>query len=201
METNRVGLDLFQKILSPDARSLHLLAFGAAFGSNIFSTFFVAPISLATLPKQQFSALMSKLFPSYYTFQAAVTGAMVATLAYDYSVIRKHPFDIMDATVYQAFTLATSAAAHLVNALVVAPASSKLMTDIQRQEKAEGKSFDDAGVSKFTIEAPPPFSLLPKARAPIITGSGVFRFDFEKMDTRALFGGSGVVKRDSQITD
>lgn len=138
---------MFKKVLSPDVKALHLMAFGLALGSNAWTTFFVGPISYANLPRQQFGNLMSVLFPSYFTFQAAATGIMVGTLAYQHAVIRKHPFDIMDATVYQAFTLATSTAACLINSLVVTPASSKLMYERHRQEKAEGKSYDDAGVS------------------------------------------------------
>ena len=147
MQTNRVGLDLFKTLLTPDARSIHLLAFGAAFGSQIWTSFVAGPIALSTLPRQQFGSLMEKTFPTYFAYNAVLTSVMVGTLAYDFSVIRKHPFDIFDATVYQAFTLAASAASHLVNALVVAPASAKIMNDRHRQEKAEGKSYTDAGVS------------------------------------------------------
>jgi hypothetical protein len=149
MEVNRVGIDMFKKVLSPDIRALHLLAFGCGLGANVWTTFFVGPIAYANIPRPAFSNYMAVLFPSYFTFQAAATGIMVGTLAYQHAVIRQHPFDIMDATVYQAFTLAASTAACLVNSLVVTPASSKLMYERHRQEKAEGKSYDDAGVSSI----------------------------------------------------
>lgn len=136
-----------QNLLSPDARSAHLLAFAAAFGAQTWVTFFEGPILFANLPHQQFGNLMTKVFPTYFSFNAALSAFLVGTLAWDHSVIRKHPFDIFDVTVYQAFTLASCAAANLVNGLVVGPASSKLMNERHRQEKAEGKSYNEAGVS------------------------------------------------------
>lgn len=151
METNRVGLGLFKDLLQPDARSAHLLAFGAAFGAQAWVTFVGGPAALATLPRQQFGNLMAKTFPLYHGYGALLSGLLVGTLAWDHAVIRQHPFDIMDVTVYQAFTLATSAVCHLVNSLVVGPANFKLLDDIHAQEKIEGKAHTDNGVSRVLV--------------------------------------------------
>jgi hypothetical protein len=147
METQRVGIDLFKKLLTPDVSSAHILAFGAAFGAQAWFTFVEGPLLYANLPRQQFGNLMEKVFPSYFAFNSILGGVLLGTFAYQHPVVRRKPFDIFDGTVYQAFTLATGIAANLVNTLVIAPASYKLMHDRHRQEKVEGKSYDDAGVS------------------------------------------------------
>lgn len=147
MEAQRVGLDMFKSLLSPDVRSAHLLVFGAAFGSQAFFTFVGAPIMYTELPRQQFGNLMKKLFPTYFSYNGLAAAFLVGSLAWDNAVIRKHPFDIFDATVYQAFTLASVAAVNLINALAIGPASYKLQDERHRQEKVEGKNYDDAGVS------------------------------------------------------
>ncbi|MCO5599868.1 hypothetical protein L7F22_053975 [Adiantum nelumboides] len=147
MESQRVGLDMFKSLLSPDVRSAHLLVFGAAFGSQAFLTFVGAPIIYSELPRQQFGNLMKKLFPTYFSYNGLAAAFLVGSLAWDNAVVRKHPFDIFDATVYQAFTLATVAAANLINALAIGPASYKLQDERHRQEGVEGKKYDDAGVS------------------------------------------------------
>lgn len=145
--SNRVGLELFKNLLKPDARSAHILAFGAAFGSQVWVSFVGGPVAFTTLPRQQFGNLMSKVFPVYFGYQATLSALLVGTLAWDHSVVRKHPFDIFDATVYQAFTLATGALINVVNGLIVGPASTKVMQERHRQEKVEGKAYSDEGVS------------------------------------------------------
>lgn len=147
---SRVGVEYVKKLLSPDARTIHLLAFGTVLGNQIWVSFVGGPIQYSNLPRQTFGVLQSKIFPYFFGLNGALSLLLVGTLAREFKVIREHPFDIFDATVYQAFTLATCALSHIVNGLVIGPASSKIMYDRHRQEREEGKDCKDESVSKFT---------------------------------------------------
>lgn len=146
---SRVGVEYVKKLLTPDARSIHLLAFGTALGSQVWVSFVGGPVQYANLPRQTFGVIQSKIFPYFFGLNGALSLLLVGTLAREFKVIREHPFDIFDSTVYQAFTLATCAVSHIVNGLVIGPASSKIMFDRHRQEREEGKDCKDESVSSL----------------------------------------------------
>ncbi|MCO5576899.1 hypothetical protein L7F22_030720 [Adiantum nelumboides] len=118
---SRVGVEYVKKLLTPDARSIHLLAFGTALGSQVWVSFVGGPVQYANLPRQTFGVIQSKIFPYFFGLNGALSLLLVGTLAREFKVIREHPFDIFDSTVYQAFTLATCAVSHIVNGLVIGP--------------------------------------------------------------------------------
>ncbi|PWN45097.1 hypothetical protein IE81DRAFT_320699 [Ceraceosorus guamensis] len=145
--TSRVGLGLARSLITPDARTFTLLAWGAAFGTAVWQNFISAPIAYSTLPRKSFGELQAASLPAFFTLQAGAGGVLLYSHLRDYPFIKHTGFDILDRATYVALTLGTTIGLNLANLFIVYPATTKLMRDRHRQERAEGKEADDPTAS------------------------------------------------------
>ncbi|KAK4157962.1 hypothetical protein C8A00DRAFT_39674 [Chaetomidium leptoderma] len=126
----------------------HILGYGTLLGTTVFHTFVGGIVSFQVLPRPQFAALMSKLFPIYFSLQAALP----AVLALTYPA-RQNPFGarggvagVLDrANRWTVLApLAGAFVCALANLAVVGPATTRVMGERKQQERKDGKKAYDA---------------------------------------------------------
>ncbi|KAL2128044.1 hypothetical protein VTI74DRAFT_9791 [Chaetomium olivicolor] len=126
----------------------HILSYGTLLGTTFFHTFVGGIVSFRVLPRPQFSSLMAKIFPIYFSMQAALPVVMALTYP-----ANRNPFGVAGgvagvldvsnrwtvlAPIVGAFVCA------LGNLLVVGPATTRVMGERRAQEKKDGKKSYDA---------------------------------------------------------
>ncbi|KAK9472070.1 uncharacterized protein V1510DRAFT_426475 [Dipodascopsis tothii] len=114
----------------------HLMAWSTLFGSTMYQSFYVGIMSFKALPRQEFSNLQRKLFPPFFSMQAAVPLFLLLTT----------PASVKGVNTV-VVTLLTASLTGLINRTIVTPWTVKLMTARRVQEKKEGKAYYEAGAS------------------------------------------------------
>jgi len=125
----------------------YMLGYAFLFGMSVWISFFGGVIAYKSLPRHQFGALQHKTFPIYFLVSISLSSALLGTWVF------KHP-DVLDyltkpwiADVSQVYALGTVWLTQASNYFVVGPMTSKIMFRRQKQEKEEGKNYNDPGVS------------------------------------------------------
>eukprot|EP00889_Picochlorum_renovo_P005416 jgi/Picre1/32446/NNA_007792.t1 len=109
---------------------IHMMAFGAWFGTLVWTSFIFGLVAFKTLARQTFGKLQSKLFPKYFALTGAAPGLMLATLHY---LTGGAP------PVTEVRLLGISVACAVANLLVAEPAATSVMFERYALENAEGE--------------------------------------------------------------
>jgi hypothetical protein len=113
---------------------IHMMAFGAWFGTLVWTSFIFGLVAFKTLARQTFGKLQSKLFPKYFALTGAAPGLMLGTLYY---LTGGAP------PVTEVRLLAISVACAVANLLVAEPAATSVMFERYTLENAEGERDQD----------------------------------------------------------
>lgn len=113
----------------------HLLVYSLAFGATVYQSFYAGIIAYRALPLEGFTALQTKIFPGYFSLQAASSAFLLLT----------PPFP---PTFAGQFLLGTTLGGSLLNVSVI----SRWMDSIRKQREAqmelEGKHYKDPTASE-----------------------------------------------------
>ncbi|CAK7218660.1 hypothetical protein SBRCBS47491_003582 [Sporothrix bragantina] len=126
----------------------HVLSYGALLGTTFFHSFINGFVQFKTLPRPQFAAVQSKLFPIYFGIQSAVPLVLAITYPgggphHDAAGIT----GLLETGNRWGFLvpIATMCASSLMNLLILLPATTKCMAERYSQERKDGKkSYDPA---------------------------------------------------------
>ncbi|KAA8628387.1 hypothetical protein SMACR_00165 [Sordaria macrospora] len=138
----------YSSLLSPGP--YHIISYGTLLGTTFFHSFVGGIISFQVLPRPQFSALMTKIFPVYFSMQTAIPIVLAltypgATTAFG-SAGAAGIVGVLDPD-NRWLVLAPIAAIFLTgvaNLAVVGPATTKCMKERKHQETKDGKKSYDA---------------------------------------------------------
>ncbi|KAI0390608.1 hypothetical protein F5Y17DRAFT_443875 [Xylariaceae sp. FL0594] len=125
------------RVLAP----LHLLAFSALLGTQLYQTFIVVKVTFSALPRSAFTTLQKRLFPIYFRTQSLLLFMAAMT------VPARGPLTLSaNKAVWVPFTVAGVTAA--LNLMVYGPRTRQLMTDRIHQRtrdalKQQEESMDD----------------------------------------------------------
>ncbi|PCH33360.1 hypothetical protein WOLCODRAFT_135081 [Wolfiporia cocos MD-104 SS10] len=128
--------------------SLYLIGYAWLLGMSIWVTFFAGTIAFRTLPRHQFGALQHRIFPVYFVISIALSSGLLALWMRTHPAVRTHYAAPTVADVAQAYVLGAVLLFQALNHLVIGPLTSKTMFQRQKLEKAEGKVYNEPGVSK-----------------------------------------------------
>ncbi|KAK1751746.1 hypothetical protein QBC47DRAFT_405761 [Echria macrotheca] len=125
----------------------HILSYGTLLGTTFFHTFVGGIVSFQVLARPQFSLLMAKLFPVYFSMQTALPAVMALT--YPGSPGSGSPSciaGVLDAENRWSVLvpIATAFGTALANLVVVGPATTRCMDQRKIQERKDGKKSYDA---------------------------------------------------------
>ncbi|KAF3393015.1 putative mitochondrial outer membrane protein [Talaromyces pinophilus] len=125
----------------------HILSYGTLLGAQIYQSFIGGTTAYKALPRPQFSALQNKLFPIYFSLQAALPIALALTfpgkfgtsdLSSVYGVIApENRFAVL-------LPLGSVSVAGLVNLLYLTPKVGRVIKERFLQESIDGKKAYDA---------------------------------------------------------
>lgn len=118
-------------------RFLHLLAYAVTFGSAVWMTFISGRILSRTIPREQFRAVQTKMFPYFLKFMVAGESALAVLSSLTSTSSIKWPL------LGFLFLIAATA----FNAFVLEPKTTKIYLERLRLEKEEGRGIDAAGLS------------------------------------------------------
>lgn len=127
--------------------SLYLVGYAWLFGMSFWISFFGGVIAYKTLPRQHFSNLQHKTFPIYFLSSIILSGGLLFLWTKSHPAVISHITEPSVADVAQAYALGVVFLSQASNYFVIGPLTSKTMFQRQRQEKEEGKSYSDPGVS------------------------------------------------------
>ncbi|KAK3692530.1 hypothetical protein B0T22DRAFT_16221 [Podospora appendiculata] len=142
----------------------HIISYGTLLGTTFFHTFIGGIVSFQVLARPQFSILMTKIFPIYFSMQTALP----AVLALTYPASRwggglsgiagvLEPVNRWSVLV----PIATIFATGLANLVVVGPATTECMDERKVQERKDGKkSYDSPPHSQEMTALNKKFSIL-----------------------------------------
>jgi len=102
---------------------------------------------LKTLPRHQFGALQHRTFPVYFTISIFLASGLLGLWTYSHPAVLAHYWNPQVGDVAQAYALATVIVCQAVNHFVVGPMTSRVMFQRHKQEKEEGKRYEEPGVS------------------------------------------------------
>ncbi|CAK7230230.1 hypothetical protein SCUCBS95973_007503 [Sporothrix curviconia] len=137
-----------EKSVLLSAAPYHVLSYGTLLGTTFFHTFINGFVQIKTLPRPQFAAVQSKLFPIYFGIQSAAP----LILAVTYPGGGPHGdaagvTGLLETGNRLGFLvpIATMCASSLANLLILLPATTKCMAERYSQERKDGKkSYDPA---------------------------------------------------------
>ena len=112
--------------------TIHVLSYGLATGATIWHSFVGGPVAYKTIPRQQFGYLQGRLAPPFFALQTVCGGLMLYTASKSAT-----------ATYNDLITSGTTLVAGLVNLLVLAPWTTKVMDTRHRLERATGTKYTD----------------------------------------------------------
>ncbi|CAK7264318.1 hypothetical protein SEPCBS57363_001020 [Sporothrix epigloea] len=126
----------------------HVLSYGTLLGTTFFHSFINGFVQFKTLPRPQFGAVQSRLFPIYFGIQSAVPVILAVTYPgggphNDAAGITGllEPGNRLGFLV----PIATMCVGSLLNLLIVLPATTKCMMERYAQERKDGKkSYEPA---------------------------------------------------------
>ncbi|EAS36449.1 uncharacterized protein CIMG_01803 [Coccidioides immitis RS] len=133
-------------ILAP----FHIISYGTLLGTQTFQTFVGGIIAFKTLPRPQFAALQSSIFPVYFGLQTLLPLVVAATYPGEQSFGGFGPSSISGVLaegnrLSTLLPIAVTFVSGLANMLALEPAASKIKTERQRQESIDGKKYYDPG--------------------------------------------------------
>ncbi|WWC97864.1 hypothetical protein V866_004751 [Kwoniella sp. B9012] len=155
---------IFQSALAPfTVKGFYLITWGTALGTNVWNTV-SGYRTYKTLPRQTFGTLQSRLQPLYFTFSSIATSTLLFThywfhpgLISSPRVPPHHNSDYPEGI--QALLIIGSLIPQLLNLIVVSPLASDVMFERHRQERVEGKEYDEPNVSETLQKLNKKFSL------------------------------------------
>ncbi|THH12163.1 hypothetical protein EW145_g159 [Phellinidium pouzarii] len=130
-----------------DLKGLYLIGYSWLFGMSLWVTFFGGVIAYRALPRQQFGALQHRTFPVYFVISMLLSSTLTGLWTYSHPDLLANLTNFRAADVVQAYTLASIAFQQGTNHFLVGPLTSKIMFQRHKLEKAEGKSYNEEGVS------------------------------------------------------
>jgi hypothetical protein len=130
-----------------NVRGLYSVGYSLLFGSSVWATFIAGPIAFKTLPRHQFGNLQHKTFPYYFSLSVALSTILSAVWVSMHPQVAKNITSVGLMDVAQLYTIASVGVAQGINLLVVGPLTSKVMFERHKQEKSEGKTYSEAGIS------------------------------------------------------
>lgn len=119
-------------------RFVHLLAYAVTFGSAVWMTFISGRILSRTIPREQFRAVQTRMFPYFLKFMVVGEAALAVLSNLTSSSSSKWPL------LGFLFLIAATA----FNAFVLEPKTTKIYLERVRTEKEEGRGVDAAGLSE-----------------------------------------------------
>lgn len=146
----------------------HILSYGTLLGTTFFHTFVGGIVSFQVLARPQFSLLMAKLFPVYFTMQTALP----VVLALTYPAAKTSLGTLATASGLAGVLdesnrwtvlvpIATVFASALANLVAVGPATTRCMDKRKLQERKDGKkSYDAPPHSQEMVALNKQFSIL-----------------------------------------
>ncbi|KAK5664055.1 hypothetical protein OQA88_269 [Cercophora sp. LCS_1] len=129
-------------------------SYGTLLGTTFFHTFVGGIVSFQVLARPQFSLLMAKLFPVYFTMQTALP--LVLALTYPGSLSTESGIaGVLDESVRSTVLvpIASIFVTALANLAVVGPATTKCMDQRKLQERKDGKKSYDSGPHSQEMQA------------------------------------------------
>ncbi|WRT68955.1 uncharacterized protein IL334_005937 [Kwoniella shivajii] len=154
---------IFQSALAPfTAKGFYLLTWGTALGTNVWNTL-SGYRTYKTLPRQTFGTLQSRLQPLYFTFTSIATSTLLLTHLWFHpgliSSPRVEPHWTTSEAGQQGLLILASLVPQLLNLIVITPLANDAMFERHRQERVEGKEYDEADVSETLQKLNKKFSL------------------------------------------
>ncbi|KIW99719.1 uncharacterized protein Z518_11132 [Rhinocladiella mackenziei CBS 650.93] len=136
------------------AAPYHIISYGILLGSQTFQTFIGGITAFKVLPRPQFAALQSALFPIYFSMQTALPVLLAVTFPAEQTAIGMTASS-MSGVLEPAnglrvlAPLMTIFVTGFTNAYVLGPATAKCMKERKQQETRDGKkSYDPPPHSK-----------------------------------------------------
>lgn len=117
------------------AAPYHLLLYSLLFGTTTYQTFYNGIIAYRVLPLKEFSSLQSRIFPTYFRFQA-ISSAILLALP---------PISPVPGAYYA--VLGITFGTGLINALILGPWNNRVKAKRDEQMEIEGKSYKDPSAS------------------------------------------------------
>ncbi|KAF3336567.1 Transmembrane protein 205 [Carex littledalei] len=135
-----VAYDMASYVASPRTSRavwavVQLLGFATAYGTCVWVTFISSHVLASALPHQQFGMVQSKVYPEY--FRAIAYGVSIAFLA---QLIGRGRGSMVEKL--QAYNLLGALGMVLVNMFFLEPNATKIMFEIMKAEKEEGRGRD-----------------------------------------------------------
>jgi len=127
-------------VLSP--APYHILSYGTLLGTTFFHTFVGGIVSFKVLARPQFSILMAKIFPIYFSMQTALPVVLALTFPGD-GFTSSGIAGVLE-TPSVLYPIAATFVSALANLAVVGPATTKCMDERKVQERKDGKKSYDA---------------------------------------------------------
>ncbi|CAK7263860.1 hypothetical protein SEPCBS119000_000714 [Sporothrix epigloea] len=120
----------------------HVLSYGTLLGTTFFHSFINGIVLFKTLPRPQFAAAQSRLFPIYFGVQSSVP--LILAITYPGGGPRNDVAGVtglLEPSNRWGFLvpIATMCISSFLNLLVVGPATTKCMRDRHAQERKDGK--------------------------------------------------------------
>jgi len=128
-------------------KTTYYMAYSWLFGMSIWVSFFAGTIAYRALPRHQFGALQHRVFPVYFLISILISSGLLAAWSLSHPDIIPNIFNPLVGDVLQAYTLAAVFLGQAANYLVIGPLTTKTMHQRQKQEKEEGKTYNEPGVS------------------------------------------------------
>jgi len=128
-------------------KGVYQLVYAWLFGMSVWITFFGGVIAYRTLPRAMFSILQHRVFPIYFVVSMALTLGMLGMWTWSHPDIISHITRPNVVDVAQAYALVSVLLSHGLNYFVFGPMTSNTMFQRQKQEKEEGKSYNEPDVS------------------------------------------------------
>jgi len=123
------------------------MGFSWLFGMSFWVTFFAGTIAFRALPKHQFGALQHRTWPVYFVVSIMISLGLLSSWTISHPDVVPNIWNPANANVLQVYTLAVVLIGQTSNYLIIGPLTSKTMFQRQKLEKAEGKTYNEPGVS------------------------------------------------------
>jgi len=128
-------------------KAVYLLGYSWLFGMSLWVSFFAGVIAYKALPRQQFGTLQHRIFPVYFACSIGLSAILLGLWTYGHPDVVPNIAAPWLADVAQAYVVAGILIAQAGNQFIVGPMTSKTMFKRYQQEKDEGKSYNEPGVS------------------------------------------------------
>jgi len=142
MAVQTIGLSDISALIT--VKSAYLLAYSWLFGMSLWVSFFGGVIAYRALPRPQFGVLQRRTFSVYFLTSIFLSSGLLASWTINHPEVKNHLGNPFVADVLQVYALATVLLGQGMNYFVIGPLASSVMFKRHRQEKAEGKNYNDS---------------------------------------------------------